>query len=95
MDAIMNLSTYVKCLSTMKADLIHRYFTTRLLSGQSVLASEQGSDHYLVAFYDKLSDADLFFLHPDPHGAEFQSKRNISLSFFHINAVTKIFQVIA
>ena len=50
---------------------------TQLLCGQSTLALGQGSEHYLVAFYDKLSNAScLFFWQPDPHGvAELKSAK--------------------
>ena len=46
----------------------HLGHTAQLLCGQSAPAPGQGSEHYLVAFYDKLT-ADLFYWHSDPHGA--------------------------
>ena len=40
----------------------HLGHTTQLLCGQSALTTGQGSEHFLVAFYDKLSaTAGLFF----------------------------------
>ena len=40
----------------------HLGHTTQLLCGQSTLTNGQGSEHFLVAFYDKLSaTAGLFF----------------------------------
>ena len=47
--------------------------TTELLCGQSALAPSKGSEHYLVAFYDKPIDAaGLFFWHPELHGLGFE-----------------------
>ena len=48
----------------------HLGHATQLLYGQSALVPDQDTEHYLVAFYDKLkAAAGLFFWHPDLQGA--------------------------
>ena len=61
---IMCLTTPV-CQHARVIPFNHLGHTTQLLCGQSALAPGQGSEHYLVAFYDKHSaTSGLFFCHP-------------------------------
>ena len=66
----------------------HLRYTTQLLCWQSALQNPiptpgQGSEHYLVAFCDKLSAAaSLFFWHPDQHDSEIMLNQVSVIHFF-------------